>query len=99
MSMFISIMLNEVNDIENDTLLKLWIVISEEVIEWDLMMIKSFDRMIIQSKDVKSDLTQAFCILLVIIAIFQAYKYNFMKFDLLIEYSAFNQVNASSFNL
>ena len=55
--------------------------------------------MIIQSKDVKSDLTQAFCILLVIIAIFQAYKYNFMKFDLLIEYSAFNQVNASSFNL
>ncbi len=70
MSMFISIALNEMNDIENDTSLELWIVISEEVIEQDLMMIESFDRIIIWFNDVKSDLTQALCILLVVKAIF-----------------------------
>ncbi len=70
MSMFILITLNEMNDIENDTSLELWIVISEEVIERDLMMIESFDRTIIQSKSVKSNLTQALCMLLIIKAIF-----------------------------
>jgi len=64
-------------------------MISEEVIERDLMMIESFNRMIIQFKDAKSDLTQALCMLLVIKAIFQACRYNFMKFNLSIKYSAF----------
>ncbi len=45
------------NDIENDTLLKLWIMIFEEVIKWDLMMIESFNKMIVWFKNVKSDLT------------------------------------------
>ncbi len=45
------------NDIENDTLLKLWIMIFEEVIKWDLMMIESFNKMIVWFKNVKLDLT------------------------------------------